>query len=45
MHVPVGNDLIEFNAQLVDPPVGVDEWLGDGEGLEYNDYIFRVPCR
>jgi hypothetical protein len=37
-HVPVGNDSIEFNAQLVDPPDGVDEWL-------YNDYIFKIPCR
>ncbi len=45
VHVPVGHASIEFNAQLVDPPDGVDEWLGDGEGLEYNDYIFRVPCR
>ena len=44
-HVPVGSDSIEFNAQLVDPPDGVDEWLGVGEGLEYNDYIFEVPCR
>jgi hypothetical protein len=45
VRVPVGNDRIEFNVQLVDPPDGVDEWLGDGEGLEYNDYIFEVPCR
>lgn len=33
----VGNDSIEFNAKLVDPPEGVDEW-------PYNDYIFRVAC-
>jgi hypothetical protein len=38
VRVPVGNDSIEFNAQLVDPPDGVDEWL-------YNDYIFNVRCR
>jgi hypothetical protein len=38
VRVPVGNDSIEFNAKLVDPPDGVDEWL-------YNDYIFKVSCR
>jgi hypothetical protein len=38
VRVPVGSDSIEFNAKLVDPPDGVDEWL-------YNDYIFKVACR
>jgi hypothetical protein len=37
VHVPVGNDLFEFNTQVSDPPDETDPWI-------FNDYVFTVDC-